>query len=121
MPDLVLAGDLNAGDVIAQPDGQEMVLVRAMRLGRGGFLVTVGPLEAASSAEQVLSSAGDADQPDRTSHRPPGSPAYACPADSGSAIGYKPSPARRGQQGEEPDKTLTPVGVRVLPCLRLVR
>jgi hypothetical protein len=41
--DAVLPGDLTAGDLIVLPDAQEEVLVRAVRLGHGGFIITVSP------------------------------------------------------------------------------
>jgi hypothetical protein len=42
--DSVLPGDLNSGDVITLPDSQQDLVVRAFRLGQGGFLLTVAPL-----------------------------------------------------------------------------
>ena len=39
----VLAGDVNAGDVITLPGGAEKVRVTAVRLGSGGFQLTVEP------------------------------------------------------------------------------
>jgi hypothetical protein len=38
----VVPGDINAGDVITLPGDQADVQVRAIRLGRGGFQLTVG-------------------------------------------------------------------------------
>lgn len=38
-------GDLDPGDVIALPGSGEEMLVRAVRLGQGGFLLTVSPLD----------------------------------------------------------------------------
>ena len=43
MPDVVLPGDLEAGDLIVLADGQDELIVIAVRLGRGGFLLTVTP------------------------------------------------------------------------------
>lgn len=39
----VRPGDLEAGDVIAVPDEAGRFLVRAVRLGHGGFILTVEP------------------------------------------------------------------------------
>ena len=41
MEDLVLAGDVNVGDVIVLPDADEPVLVSRVRLGQGGLIFTV--------------------------------------------------------------------------------
>ena len=43
MPDVVLPGDLEAGDLIVLADGQDELIVVAVRLGHGGFLLTVTP------------------------------------------------------------------------------
>ena len=43
MPDVVLPGDLEAGDLIVLADGQDELVVVAVRLGHGGFLLTVTP------------------------------------------------------------------------------
>jgi hypothetical protein len=48
--DSVLPGDLNAGDVIALPDEDVDLVVEAVRLGQGGFLLTVSALNAAEPA-----------------------------------------------------------------------
>ena len=41
MEDLVLAGDVDVGDVIVLPDADEPVLVSRVRLGQGGLIFTV--------------------------------------------------------------------------------
>jgi len=41
--DLVLAGDIDVGDVIVLPDADEPVLVSRVRLGQGGLIFTVAP------------------------------------------------------------------------------
>ena len=43
MPDVVLPGDLEAGDLIVLADGQDELIVVSVRLGHGGFLLTVTP------------------------------------------------------------------------------
>ena len=43
MPDVVLPGDLEAGDLIVLADRQDELIVVAVRLGHGGFLLTVTP------------------------------------------------------------------------------
>jgi len=51
--DLVLAGDVDVGDVIVLPDADEPVLVSRVRLGQGGLIFTVS------------SAAGDSPEQDR--------------------------------------------------------
>ena len=43
MPDVVLPGELEAGDLIVLADRQDELIVVAVRLGHGGFLLTVTP------------------------------------------------------------------------------
>ena len=43
MTDVVLPGDLEPGDLIVLPNGQDQLIVVAVRLGHGGFLLTVTP------------------------------------------------------------------------------
>ena len=55
MDDKTLAGDLEAGDVIVLPGTKEEVLVRAVRLGQGGFVLTVSPVgDEAPAARRVV-------------------------------------------------------------------
>jgi hypothetical protein len=39
--DVILAGDVNVGDVIVLPDADDPVLVNMVRLGQGGLIFTV--------------------------------------------------------------------------------
>jgi hypothetical protein len=41
--DVVLAGDVDVGDVIVLPGSDEPVLVSRVRLGQGGLIFTVAP------------------------------------------------------------------------------
>ena len=43
MKDVILAGDVDVGDVIVLPDADEPVLVSRVRLGQGGLIFTVAP------------------------------------------------------------------------------
>lgn len=43
MEDAVLAGDVTAGDVITLPGSNATVQVQVVRLGQGGFILTVRP------------------------------------------------------------------------------
>ena len=40
----MFAGDVNAGDVVILPGASSAVLVKAVRLGQGGFILTVAPV-----------------------------------------------------------------------------
>jgi hypothetical protein len=51
--DVVLAGDVDVGDVIVLPDADEPVLVSRVRLGQGGLIFT------------VASASGDSPEQDR--------------------------------------------------------
>ncbi len=42
---IILAGDVTAGDVIVLPDARDAVLVKQVRLGQGGFILTVVPAD----------------------------------------------------------------------------
>ena len=41
---MVFAGDVNAGDVVVLPGASSAVLVKTVRLGGGGFILTVAPV-----------------------------------------------------------------------------
>jgi hypothetical protein len=42
--DVVFVGDVNAGDVVVLPGAASAVLVKTVRLGQGGFILTVAPV-----------------------------------------------------------------------------
>jgi hypothetical protein len=42
---IILAGDVAAGDVILLPGARDRVLVKQVRLGQGGFILTVVPAD----------------------------------------------------------------------------
>jgi hypothetical protein len=42
---IILAGDVDAGDVIVLPDARDLVLVKQVRPGQGGFILTVAPVD----------------------------------------------------------------------------
>jgi hypothetical protein len=42
---IILAGDVAAGDVIVLPGTRDRVLVKQVRLGQGGFILTVVPAD----------------------------------------------------------------------------
>ena len=55
MEDVVFAGDINAGDVVILPGASSAVLVKAVRLGQGGFVLTVAPVgDDRPQAEQLV-------------------------------------------------------------------
>ena len=42
---MIFAGDVNAGDVVVLPGASSAVLVKMVRLGQGGFILTVAPID----------------------------------------------------------------------------
>jgi hypothetical protein len=42
--DMIIAGDIDAGDLIALPESADPVLVKRVRVGQGGFILTVAPV-----------------------------------------------------------------------------
>jgi hypothetical protein len=42
---IILAGDVAARDVIVLPDARDAVLVKQVRMGQGGFILTVVPVD----------------------------------------------------------------------------
>ena len=51
MEDVVLAGDVDVGDVIVLPGSDEPVLVSRVRLGQGGLIFTVAPASGDAAEE----------------------------------------------------------------------
>ena len=49
-----MAGDINAGDVIVLSDARDAVLVKQVRLGQGGFILTVVPADDDSPGAERL-------------------------------------------------------------------
>lgn len=49
---MILAGDVDVGDVIVLPDAEDAVLVSRVRLGQGGLIFTVTPASGDSPGEQ---------------------------------------------------------------------
>ena len=52
MEDVIPASDVNVGDVIVLPGGDEAVLVRMVRLGRGQLIFTVTSASCDSPEEE---------------------------------------------------------------------
>jgi hypothetical protein len=52
MKPVILAGDVDVGDVIVLPDADDAVLVRRVRLGQGGLIFTVTPASGDSPDEE---------------------------------------------------------------------
>ena len=44
MDDLVIVGDVEAGDLIVLPESADPVSVKKVRMGQGGFILTVAPV-----------------------------------------------------------------------------
>jgi hypothetical protein len=51
--DVILAGDVDVGDVIMLPAADDSVLVTRVRFGRGGLIFTVTPPTAAPRKKSV--------------------------------------------------------------------
>ena len=51
MENVILADDVDVGDVIVLPDADDAVLVRRVRLGQGGLIFTVIPASGDSPDE----------------------------------------------------------------------
>lgn len=49
---MILAGDVDVGDVIVLPDADDAVLVSRVRLGQGGLFFTVTPASGDSPDEE---------------------------------------------------------------------
>jgi hypothetical protein len=52
--DVIVAGDVDAGDVIVLPGAKDAMLVTRVRLGQGGFIFTLVPAEDRSGPEQLV-------------------------------------------------------------------
>jgi hypothetical protein len=52
--DVILAGDVDVGDVIVLPDADDPVLVNRVRLGQGGLIFTVTSASSDSPEEERL-------------------------------------------------------------------
>ena len=52
MEDVILAGDVDVGDVIVLPDTDDPVLVNRVRLGQGGLIFTVTSASSDSPEEE---------------------------------------------------------------------
>jgi hypothetical protein len=50
--DVIMAGDVDVGDVIVLPDSDDPVLVNRVRLGQGGLIFTVTSAEGESPEEE---------------------------------------------------------------------
>jgi len=50
--DVILAGDVDVGDVIILPDADDPVLVNRVRLGQGGLIFTVTSASSDSPEEE---------------------------------------------------------------------
>lgn len=44
MDNVIIAGDVDAGDLIVLPDATDPVLVKRVLVGQGGFILTVAPV-----------------------------------------------------------------------------
>ena len=66
MEEEVLPGDLDAGEVIMLSGARHELLVKAVRLGQGGFILTVTPIDDDTpGAEQLITLTGS-DAPSQT-------------------------------------------------------
>ncbi len=52
MGDVILAGDVDVGDVIVLPDADDALLVSRVRLGQGGLIFTVTSADGDSPDEE---------------------------------------------------------------------
>jgi hypothetical protein len=50
--DVILAGDVDVGDVIVLPDADDPVLVNKVRLGQGGLIFTITSASSDSPEEE---------------------------------------------------------------------